>query len=90
VIKRAGIKITIIGEDYIPKSSSLITPNHVSNADAFIMMSILGDENLCSAVGKKELEDHKFVNGYIGALETFLLDPKDIRSSLGVIEAAGK
>ena len=90
LIKAFGIKIIIKGEDNIPKSSSLVTPNHVSNADVFILASIFGKNNPCNAIAKKELEKSKIASGYVKALETHLLDTKNIRDALVTFDVAGR
>ncbi len=90
LVNASGSTIKIIGEEYIPRSSCLITPNHVSNADILILAKIFGNERPISGIFKEELLDDKKVNGYITALEGFAIDTKSARSALSAFELAAK
>ncbi len=90
LVNASGSEIKLIGEEYVPKSSCLITPNHVSNADILILAKIFGPERPVSGIFKEELLDDKKVNGYITALEGFGIDTKSARSALSAFELASK
>lgn len=76
--------IIIEGLENIPEgNNNFFVPNHISNYDPLLILSIF--DNTTTFVAKKEIEKFPFVGYAVNGIEGFFLDRKDLKQSLKVM-----
>ena len=84
VVKAAGVKLTIIGEEKIPSDTAVLyVANHRSMFD--ILITYARCKNRTGFVAKKEIEKFRPLSDWMRALHCLFLDRKDIKAGLKTI-----
>lgn len=80
VMKLAGAKITVIGEDNIPKDQTvLFVANHQSNFDIPLLMSSINVPK--GFIAKKELEKVPIISTWMKYIKCIFMDRSNLRKS---------
>ncbi|VEU59715.1 lysophospholipid acyltransferase family protein [Mesomycoplasma neurolyticum] len=98
ILKIYNVKVNVINPEAIPKSSSLIMANHLSNADAFILFNALQanleskDEpkKILTFLAKTELQRKRTIKNILSLIDTFFIDRTKIKESVKTLENFGK
>ena len=90
ILKAAGVKVTVIGEEKIPTNTAVLyVANHRSMFDIFLTYSRC--KNRTGFVAKKEIEKFRPLSDWMRALHCLFLDRKDIKAGLKtILEAIDK
>lgn len=90
ILKAAGVKVTVIGEEKIPTDTAVLyVANHRSMFDIFLTYSRC--KNRTGFVAKKEIEKFRPLSDWMRALHCLFLDRKDIKAGLKtILEAIDK
>lgn len=84
VVKAAGVKLTVIGEEKIPSDTAVLyVANHRSMFD--ILITYARCKNRTGFVAKKEIEKFRPLSDWMRALHCLFLDRKDIKAGLKTI-----
>lgn len=84
VVKVAGVKLTVIGEEKIPADTAVLyVANHRSMFD--ILITYARCKNRTGFVAKKEIEKFRPLSDWMRALHCLFLDRKDIKAGLKTI-----
>ena len=84
VVKVAGVKLTVIGEEKIPSDTAVLyVANHRSMFD--ILITYARCKNRTGFVAKKEIEKFRPLSDWMRALHCLFLDRKDIKAGLKTI-----
>lgn len=86
MLKVAGTKITVIGEENIPDEPVLFIANHRSYFD--ILLTYSRCKNLTGYVAKKEMGNYPLLRDWMSALYCLFLDRENIREGLKTILTA--
>lgn len=98
ILKTHNVEVKVFGYENIVKGPALLVPNHLSNADALIIMSALKNPSeakedlnkISTFLAKKELYDKKISRHILNLIDTFFIDREKIRESVTVLNDFGK
>ncbi|BDU67686.1 MAG: 1-acyl-sn-glycerol-3-phosphate acyltransferase [Candidatus Tyloplasma litorale] len=91
IIKRAGIKVEVEGEENLPRGGGAwIVPNHTSNFDGVILSVAISNKLNLVPIAKEELKTSKLTSGYFNGVDGMFLDRKSPRKALALLEGAAQ
>lgn len=83
-LKLAGVKLTVVGEENIPKDQAVLyVGNHRSYFD--ILVGYVTTPGLLGFVAKKEMEAYPLLRSWMCNVNCLFLDRKDIKAGLKTI-----
>lgn len=83
VLKIAGLKLTVIGKENIPKEPCVFVGNHQSNLDIPAILANM--DRLTGAIAKKDMEKIPIVNYWMRQIHCVFLDRENPREALKAI-----
>ena len=83
IIRKAGVKVNIIGADNIPKESCLFVPNHQGLFDLLILLGYINRP--IGFIAKKETKKIPIISGWMKEMHCVFIDRKNIREGLKAI-----
>lgn len=100
VLKLYGVKVKVEGYENLPKGGAILTPNHKSNLDAFILLKALAKpknevdpsvlNKVPTFVAKIELKKKRVVRNALSLLDTFYVDREDFRQAFKTMDEFGQ
>ncbi len=90
IMKRAGVRVEVVGEENIPKGSAWIVANHTSNFDGVWIVNALAYKLDLLPIARDDLKTSKMVSGYINGAEGMYLDRVSPRQALNVLEGSAQ
>lgn len=80
VLKIAGLNLTVIGKENIPKEPCVFVGNHQSNLDIPVILANMN--RLTGAIAKKDMEKIPIVNYWMRQIHCVFLDRENPREAL--------
>ncbi len=90
IMRRAGVRVEVIGEENIPKGSGWVVANHTSNFDGVWIVNALAYKLDLLPIARDDLKTSKMVSGYINGAEGMYLDRVSPRQALNVLEGSAQ
>lgn len=83
IVKGAGVRVKVTGNENIPKGNCLFVSNHQGNFDPFIMLAYINKP--FGFIAKAELMRIPIISMWMKEIHCVFMDRKDIRKSLNAI-----
>jgi len=83
IIRKAGVKLNIIGIENLPKEACLFVPNHQGLFDLLILIGYINRP--IGFIAKKETKKIPIISGWMKEMHCVFIDRKNIREGLKAI-----